>query len=38
MGVPPQPVKTTEQSLEEASTTPKAFDAVKENMNDEIPF
>jgi hypothetical protein len=35
---PLKPVKTTAQSLKEASTTPKAFDAVKGDMDDEIPF
>ena len=32
------PVKDAAQSVKNASSTPKAFDAVKENMNDEIPF
>jgi hypothetical protein len=32
------PIKSTAQSLKEASTMPKAFEAVKADMDDEIPF
>ena len=35
---PLKPVKTAAQALKEASSTAKAFDPVKQNMNDEIPF